>query len=314
VTIAVTDACPLNCWHCSVPKSAAGKTPLGTGEIKRVIAECLELGVTNITFTGGEPLLRGDLEELIASVPSDKAVSLVFTNAAELTPERAASIRKAGAVGIQISLDSPDPGEHDSRRGRPGLFDLVKSGTENALRAGLLVGLSTYASNESIAQRKLTRITQLAAEWGAHEISVFDLIPTGRLLHAADALITPDHRRWLLREAKDLNKRFRGKPRVITQSWTNCGKGFARFIGCLAGHYQFHISAGGEFMPCDFTPLSFGNVRVFSISALWAKVLKHPAYSGRSHACRIQDLEFRKKYIDPLPPDADLPAPIEPHG
>ncbi|MGA2585801.1 MAG: radical SAM protein [Candidatus Aminicenantales bacterium] len=311
VTIAVTDECQLNCAHCSVLENAAGRRPMALAEIKQAIAESISLGVTNITFTGGEPLMRADLEEIIAAVPADKAVSLVFTNAVGLDAARAAAISKAGAFGVQISLDSPEPSEHDRLRGREGLFDLVKKGVENALGEGLMVGLSTYASNPSVAEKKLSRLAELAAAWGAHEVSVFDLIPTGRLLRKTEVMLTAASRRSLLLEARRLNRRFGGRPRIITQCWTNHGRGFARFIGCLAGHYQFHISASGEFMPCDFTPLSFGNIRDETVAGLWEKLLRHPAYKGRCYACRMQDPLFRKTYIDSIPQGADMPYFID---
>jgi MoaA/NifB/PqqE/SkfB family radical SAM enzyme len=85
---------------------------------------------------------------------------------------------------------------------------------------------------------------------------------------------------------------------VITQSWTKSRSGFARYIGCLAGHYQFHISAGGDFRPCDFTPLSIGNVRQESVASLWKKLTIHPAYRKHRQDCRMQCPSFREEYID----------------
>jgi len=310
VTISVTNKCQLNCLHCSLPQSTAKKQPLSLPEVKRIVAECIDLGVTNITFTGGEPLLEPGLEECLAAVPADKAVAQVFSNAVGLDPERVASLKKAGASCIHISLDSPDAEEHDRWRGRKGLFEMVERGVKNALREGLLVGLSTYATNESIASKKLSRVSALAAEWGVHEVSVFDVIPTGRLLRRPDVMITKANRRMLLREARLLNGQNRGRPRIVTQSWTNSGKGFTRFLGCLAAIYQFHITAFGDFMPCDFTPLSFGNIRTDSVRDLWQRLVQHPAYCRRSHNCRMQDPGFRKTYIDSIPQDADLPCNI----
>ena len=94
---------------------------------------------------------------------------------------------------------------------------------------------------------------------------------------------------------------------MITQSWTNSGLGITRSIGCLAAHFQLHVSAHGDFMPCDFTPLSFGNVREESVADLWAKETAHPAYRRHSRKCRMQEPEFRKRYIDTIP--KALPSP-----
>ncbi len=88
----------------------------------------------------------------------------------------------------------------------------------------------------------------------------------------------------------------------MTQNWSNSGRGFAKSFGCLAGNYQFHISAFGDFMPCDFTPISFGNVRQYSIEHLWEKLISHPAWRSHRNDCRMQSPDFRSRYIDPLPP------------
>jgi MoaA/NifB/PqqE/SkfB family radical SAM enzyme len=98
---------------------------------------------------------------------------------------------------------------------------------------------------------------------------------------------------------------------MSTQSWTNSGRGFAKSFGCLAGNYQFHITACGDLMPCDFTPLSFGNVRDRCVADLWKKLTTHPAYCRHQDACRMQSLEFRNRYIRPIPLNTPLPVLIE---
>jgi MoaA/NifB/PqqE/SkfB family radical SAM enzyme len=305
VTLAVTDKCQLKCGHCSAANHTRPTSPLSLDELQRVIRESVDLGVTNVTFTGGEPLLRDDLEETISAVPQDKAVSLVFTNGLGLTPERARQLKSAGLWGVQVSLDSPDPQEHDAMRGWTGCFEAVKTGIRTAKEAGLLVGLSTYATNAFVEEARLGKMASLGAAWGVHELTVFDAIPSGRLQEHEEVLLTPGNRARLLEEARELHRVYRARMHVITQSWTNSRSGFARFIGCLAGHYQFHISAGGDFRPCDFTPLSIGNIRQDSVSALWKKITSHPAYRRHSQECRMQNPSFREEHIHPIPADPE---------
>ena len=266
---------------CQVPSQIY--PPLSLEEIKRVVEESLALGVNNITFTGGEPLLFPDLEQCISAVPQELAVVQVFTNGLTLDLRRASSLKAAGTYAVQISLDSPDPEEHDRLRGKKGASQSVREAVANALEAGLLVGLSTYATNRSIEDGSLKRIVELAGEWGVHEVSVFDVIPTGRLLRQEEIMLTAESRRSLRKLELVCNKPTNGLPRMSTQSWTNSGRGFAKSFGCLAGNYQFHITACGDLMPCDFTPISFGNVRNHSVADLWKKLTTHPAY------CRHQD-------------------------
>jgi MoaA/NifB/PqqE/SkfB family radical SAM enzyme len=312
-TLALTDDCQCSCVHCSAAMRPRHLPALTTSEWKRVIDECLQLGVQVVTFTGGEPLLRPDLEELVAYVPPDRAIVEFFSNGLALTEERLRGLKAAGAYGVQLSLDSFDPDSHDAMRGFRGAFQAVETSARTAVGAGLLVGISTYASNGSVDERRLTKLAALAAEWGACEISVFDAIRTGRMLRAPSPLLDAGHRWRLLLEARRINHSYGRRLRVVTQSWTNSGLGFSWFLGCLASHFQLHISAQGDFMPCDFTPLSFGNVREASVADLWAREAAHPAYRRHSVKCRMQSPEFRAKYIDTIPEGASLPYPIAGH-
>jgi len=311
VTIAVTHDCQCRCLHCSAEDYSHSGDTLSLGELDKVITDGIALGLTNVTFTGGEPLLRADLEELITRVPADKAVSQIFTNGALLDAERASSLKAAGLQVLKVSMDSPEPSLHNRLRRRKGSFEEIKRGVRCALDAGLLVGLSTYATNQSVREHTLKQVVSLAAEWGVHEVSVFDVIPTGRLLHNDEILMTEDTREDLLGQAETLNREYGGLPRIITQTWTNSPAGFSAYFGCLAGNYQYHITPFGEFTPCDFTPISFGNIRLESTKDLWEKITEHPAYCQHQRECRMQSPAFRERYIHPIPEKSVLPFPVQ---
>jgi MoaA/NifB/PqqE/SkfB family radical SAM enzyme len=139
---------------------------------------------------------------------------------------------------------------------------------------------------------------------------VFDAIPTGRLLDDPGVALTKADRRRLRLQAFTTNRAARRRFRVVTQTWTNSGHGFARFIGCLAGNCQFHVTATGEFQPCDFMPLTMGNVHDAPVGDLWRRTCDHAAFCRHSNACRMQSAAFRRQYIERIPPDAALPYPM----
>lgn len=315
VTIGVTDACQYSCPHCSAARGAHStgngkRRELATAELIRVVQECLAAGCGNVTFTGGEPLLAPGLEELVAAVPADLAVTQVFTNGRALTDARAASLAAAGLHAVQVSVDSPYPAEHDRRRGLEGAFAAAERAVVAARRAGLLVGMSTYATSESVRRRDVLALARLAAEWGACELSVFDAIPTGRLLRHPQVVLSRSERIALVLQARQANKASGRRLRVVTQTWTNSGVGFARLIGCLAGHCQFHITSGGEFQPCDFMPITMGNVRDDPVETLWRRTCRHPAFRRHSGRCRMQSPAFRRRYIEAIPDGVALPYPM----
>ncbi len=310
-TIAVTYDCQLRCIHCSAPLRKNGQFLLSLKELEEVIKQSMELGANNITLTGGEPLLREDLEDIIARVDPEKAISHVFTNGLALDNRRASSLKAAGLYAVIISLDSPLSSAHDRSRGRRGTFRAVERGVRAALDAGLLVGLSSYATNEFVAEGWLQQMAALATEWGVHELIVLDVIPTGRLLHRGDMLLTKENRQALLHQTRRFYRKHRGRPRITTQTWTNSGAWFALSYGCLAGSYTIHVTGYGDVTPCDFTPLSFGNIREKSLVELWKKLTSHPAYWEHRCDCRMQSQDFRKTYIEKIPIGATLPFPID---
>lgn len=208
--------------------------------------------------------------------------------------------------GVQISLDSPSLEVHDRLRGKKGAFNAVREGVRNALRAGLYVGVSTYVTRETALDRSLGQLVGLCSEWGVHEVSVFDAINTRRLQDQNAELLDAPSQKVLLRESKALNRKHKGKLRIVTQSWTNCVRGFAGLIGCLSVHMQFHITSQGDFMSCDFTTLSVGNVREQSLQDIWRQLLQHPEYFKRSTTCRMQDPEFRKRNTCTIPEGSEL--------
>ncbi len=304
VTLAVTARCPCNCVHCS----AARRRPeeLSAEEWKGVIRDALDLGTYNVTFTGGDPLVREDLPELISSVDPARAIAAVFTSG-YLLRERARELVEAGVYAVHVSIDSPDPDEHDELRGTPGLFERCLEGIRSCLKEGALVGISTYATPEDVETGKVEDLLRLARRLGVHEVTVFDAVPTGRLLHREDVMLSKRHREELADLHLRWNRERRSGPRVSVMSYVNSRRG----SGCFAGYVQCHVTNDGEVTPCDFTPISFGNVREIGFKRAWRRLTSHPEWRRWSERCRMQDPEFRRKYIRRIRPGERLPVRIE---
>jgi MoaA/NifB/PqqE/SkfB family radical SAM enzyme len=73
---------------------------------------------------------------------------------------------------------------------------------------------------------------------------------------------------------------------------------------------EIYVTASGDVTPCDFTPLSFGNVREEPPAKIWQRMRAHPSYRARTLTCKMQNPLFRKAFIDPIPEGAVLPYPI----
>jgi len=317
-TLQVTARCQLDCAHCSAARFKTGeRKELTTEEWISVIRQSEDIGIFNIVFTGGEPLLRKDICDLISAVDPTRANAMMFTNGLLLTEENVARLREAGLFSAMVSLDDSRPEEHNRLRGRENGFQDAVAGIKNALAGGLLVGISTYAGPEDVRSGRVEQMIEFAAEVGVHEVTVFDVVPTGKLLPLEhEQLLTDEDKDRLIEMERHYNQ-LEDYPHIITQAFINGPQG----AGCFAAYVQYYMTTYGDVTPCDFTPLTFGNIRDEPLADIWDRMLTHPAYCKPSDHCRMQDPDFRANYIDDIPDATLLPWPAtqqvirrSPHG
>jgi len=311
MTFAVTYDCMCNCVHCSAGKHfREGVQELSTEEAKDLIDQAQKLGIAMLAFTGGEPLMREDLFELISHVNKKKTMPIMFTNGLLLTDENVDKLVEAGLYSIFVSIDSPIPEEHDKLRGMPGLFEKAIHGIQRLKSKGVMVGLSSYATRSSTEKGMYKRLHELGKELGVQNIILFDGVPTGNMLKDTSELLTHALHEEIHNYSANV---FKNKiiPPLSSQAWQNSVEGVISGIGCLAANIQCYASAYGDIAPCDFTPISFGNIREQPLKKIWKSMIYHPAYDHRSDFCRMQNPGFRRIYIDPIPDDVKLPYPIE---
>ncbi|MBP2031331.1 MoaA/NifB/PqqE/SkfB family radical SAM enzyme [Methanohalophilus levihalophilus] len=284
VTISITEDCPNKCLHCALPDTK-NKASLSPDAIKSAIDQCLDLGSTFIVFDGGEPLLYEGLEELISYVDREKAITGMFTSGVGFTPEKAQSLKAAGLDMLSVSLDSANEKGHDSMRGRSGVFNDAMNAIRYSLDAGLLVNIYVVLSPLNI--HELEDFYNLATEMGVHEISFFEIVPTGRWIdHEKDVLSKQDLKRFddFVEWANQ-----REGPRVFPIPHV------LRKLGCFAGRKWIHITPQGDVNPCACMPMIVGNIHQENISDIWKKLRSNPEFNAGS--CLMRDDEFRDKYI-----------------
>ena len=283
-SIGVMKACPNDCIHCSAP-SRQGQI-LESSLVKSAISQALDMGSYLITFDGGEPMLRGDLPELVSSV-DHRAVATSFTSGYRLSAEWARELKRAGLYAVRISIDSPREEEHDRFRGREGAFRDALSGVENALQAGLVVDLFMVTSPHNID--RLEEAFSLAADLGVHELSLYEIVAVGRWAsHESEVLSDQDILR-LERFHKDMN--HKEGPRVTALPYLLSPKMF----GCFAGRRWIHVDGNGEALPCAYMPLSFGNIMDRSLKQIWKDMTSYSWFKGRC-SCQMKDKGFREAH------------------
>ena len=173
-----TNQCNLKCVHCYQDAEEATERELTTDEAKKMIDEIARAGFKIMIFSGGEPLLRPDIYELVAHAASRGLRPVFGSNGTLITDEVARRLKEAGAAAMGISVDSLDAAKHDKFRGLPNAHALTMAGIEACKRAGLPFQLHTTVVDWN--RDEVCAITDFAVEIGAMAHYVFFLIPVGR--------------------------------------------------------------------------------------------------------------------------------------
>jgi MoaA/NifB/PqqE/SkfB family radical SAM enzyme/ubiquinone/menaquinone biosynthesis C-methylase UbiE len=252
VTLAVTNRCRYNCWHCYNAGRSQKDMPLSA--LKQITKELQDLRVVNVTLTGGEPLLRSDLEKIAASF--DERTNLVLNTTGDgLTDERARALREAGVFSIGISLDSADADEHDRMRGKKGAFRTALDALETASQNGFYPYIIALATHEFLQSERFWEFMRFAREAGALEVHLLEPSATGKLAGNKDVLLKEADKKLLFRYQSETAEN-ESMPILSCFLYLESQQAF----GCGAGLTHLYIDGSGQVCPCNLVPLSFGNI------------------------------------------------------
>jgi PqqA peptide cyclase len=267
----LTYRCPLRCPYCSNPLDyASRKDELTTAEWARVLGEAEKLGVVQAHLTGGEPLVRGDLEEVVrAAREVDLYVSLI-TSGVPLTRERLRGLREAGLDCVQLSVQDADKASADRIAGRPAHAAKLKAAAwvrEEGL--GLTINVVLHRSNID----NIEAIIAMAEAMDAHRLELAntqfhgfafmnraELMPTQEQLSRARAVALEAKKRLTGRMdvVFVLPDYYAGRPRACMDGW---------------GRRFLHLTPFGLVLPCHaahtISGLHFETIRERPLAAIW---------------------------------------------
>lgn len=247
VSFEITYNCNARCKHChlggSAPEDRAAPEEFGriSRELKPVVAQ----------ISGGEPLLRKDVEEVVRAIrrPGKAPFIVLTTNGSLLTGEKYGRLREAGVDEISLSLDYPDE-RHDEFRGIPGLFQKIRTlalGLKDVRNPGITLSCVIQRDNF----RELPRLAELARKWGIRmNFSSYTLLRT----HKKEYMI-PAEEIGELREVLDRVLAFKRRNDTVFTSDYVLGRIPEYFTngaveGCRAGERFFVVNPDGTLSPC----------------------------------------------------------------
>ena len=311
----VTRACSFACLHCRADaQHQRDSRELATQEAMPLIDRLAEFGSPILIFTGGDPMMRRDLFELIRYA-NQKGLRCSLTPTATSLPtrERLQQAQDAGIRRIALSLDAPTPEIHDAFRQVPGSWQRTLDILNRAQEQGIHVQVNTTVARHNVAC--LDQMVPFVQGVNAVQWSLFFLVPTGRAMQ--EQMISPEEHERVFNWLYDLSKsvQFDIKSTAAPmyrrvaiqrkraemapgQTVTFQGAGFQYHDGLNRptkgvndGNGFLFISHTGEIQPSGFLPLSAGNVRehnildVYRHSKLFRDLRDPSKITGKCGAC-----------------------------
>lgn len=308
IAINLTRRCNLNCSHCYLEAETlqhGSDDELTTEEVTRLLDQIAERSTdTMVVLTGGEPLIRKDLEELVHH-GSQLGLSIVIgTNGVLLNEKRVQSLKAAGVMGAGISVDSLDPGFHDQFRGCPGSWEKTLTGMDACRKHNLPFQVHFSITEGNAAE--LEGMVDFAQAVGAHLLNIFFLVCTGRGEKMSD--ITPQRYEETLTQIIEAQQRY---PELMIRA--RCAPHYKRIAyqrnpdspitraegyeggGCIAGTHYCRITPEGGVTACPYIPDEEGNIRQQPFLQIWDSApsfeqLRNPTLGGKCGQCEYQIL------------------------
>lgn len=303
VDVALSYACNMRCEHCSCERlKQPGGVRMNHDELRRLADQAVELGAIYFAFTGGEPLLNRDLEDVIQLFHPTRCLIGLQTNAVLLDEARIESLYKAGLDSIQVSLDSSDPEIHDRFRGIDGAYRTTIANVERALARGLSVIFCTTLTHSTIRTRETTDLLDFCKSKGL-PVVISVPCPVGNWEgNFAESLTDEDRAHFV-----ELQMRY---PQLRRDFHSNYSK-----LGCSAGTEKLYITPYGDVIPCPFIHISFGNVKHEPLAAVRRRMLALDRFTEYNQVCLAgEDGPFIERYIKPTYQAGQLPQAWSDHA
>ncbi|WFA09365.1 radical SAM protein [Tissierella sp. Yu-01] len=296
-----TKKCNLNCKHCyreSGPEKMDDE--LTTEEGKELFDQMIKAGMNVIVLSGGEPMLRDDIFELITYAKLKGMTVLMGSNGTLITKEKANMLRECGLSAIAISIDSLDPQKHNLFRGSDTAFIKAIEGVNNCVDAELRVQLNCTITKNNL--NEIEKIADFASELGAVSSHMLFLVDTGRGRDIKEVSLSKTEYKEAINQIihKDLELNIRVKPTCAPQyKVESLLKGIepkANSRGCIAGISYCSILPNGDVHICPYAPVKVASVREESFDYIWEnnevfkKLRDYKSYKGKCGHCKYINL------------------------
>ncbi len=298
IAFEVTRRCRFSCRHCRADAGADCEEELTTRQCKRILKAIVKYKKCILILTGGEPMERSDIYELIRYGRKIGLRPVLATCGYLINEKTIVRLKKAGIMALSFSIDGASAESHDKFRGTKGAFDSTINAAKIARKGRVRFQINTTISKINIDE--VIGIAELAKELGAYCFNPFILVPTGRGREIADEILDPVEYEALLNELLRIKLKSEIKVRVT------CGPQFARVCrqaeakglaeevaGCMGGVGFGFVSYRGDVQICGFLDIPAGNLieNNFDFAEIWEEsefleeIRNVSGYKGRCRIC-----------------------------
>lgn len=278
-----TNACNTRCVHCSTDAAKRLPGELTTGEAKRLFDQFAAAGVLDVAISGGEPLTRRDIFDVIAHASALHIRTGLGTNGSTVSSATVRRLQDAGLHRLQVSIDGVEP-THDIARRWPGLYRKSASAIQLAIDNGLRAHVCFTAHRLNFTE--LEAVVDQCARWGVSAFNLSRFIPTGRGVRSLDLKRYEWH--WVMQRFAELRSSYAGRmdfsthlaQLILLDPGLDCMTGFA---GCQAGSGQGCVGPQGAVTPCVMLPIEVGNVHADRFQDIWHSAPLLKALRDRAH-------------------------------
>ena len=263
--------CNQRCVHCyAAGQEQSSEDELPTAAWKKIVDRCREAGVTQLTFTGGEPTMREDLFDLVEY--ARWFVTRLNTNGIRLTPEYCKGLRDASIDSVQITFYSSDEAVHNELVGAHRYAETV-AGIENALAAGLNLSVNTPLCT---VNRNYVKTLEFLHGKGVMYVTCSGLITTGNaaLPKSEELQLGAEELKQVLREATSYCYANGMEISFTSPGWLE--PGFCNELGmnepsCGACLSNMAVTPGGHVVPCQswLSGEVLGDMRADDWESIW---------------------------------------------
>jgi len=269
-----TNDCNLRCSHCYHPIHIQNENLMSLEEVKDMLDDLSNTAerwsmVPRISISGGEPLMRRDLLDILGYANERRILTAILTNGTLLTPKKASEIFEASVRRLQVSLDGRKD-THNRIRRRDFAYDRALEGIVNASKVGIDVTVSMTLMQSNI--NNFEDVVRAAINTGAKKVGFKTYVPDRNFGVTDPEYVSAKEAFFAFMEAGKLMKKYRDKIMILDSDvlwqivkpidlFKETAKEENKYLtGCSAGYRALSVLSDGTVYPCRRLPIKIGHI------------------------------------------------------